>query len=270
MKADLHTHTNASDGFLNRQQLLRFAQLNGLDAVAVTDHDTMRNSYSLPSDPIRVIEGVELSAMDPENGRKVHILCYRPKRPEVLTEYMDYMQEERRRAGEVMLEKLRKRFPVISDELLEPYLAQSAVFYKQYAMQILQDYGYTTEIYGPLYGELFDDPYGSCFEQLNYGEMREVARIARKADGVVVFAHPSVYRSMQALEKMAAEGEIDGIEVYHPRNTEEDMETMMQLAARHGLIITGGSDYHARTTKRTNIIGSCTAPEETVRLLLER
>ena len=46
----------------------------GHRAIAITDHDTMVNSYSLPGDPVRVITGVELSAVDPSNGRKIHIL----------------------------------------------------------------------------------------------------------------------------------------------------------------------------------------------------
>ena len=60
----------------------------------------------------------------------------------------------------------------------------------------------------------------------------------------MVFAHPTVYKSMPLLRELVAEGAIDGIEVHHPRNSPEDRAECAELCKKHDLIVTGGSDFH--------------------------
>ena len=82
-----------------------------------------------------------------------------------------------------------------------------------------------------------------------------------------VLAHPSVYKSMELARELAAEGRIDGVEIDHPRNTEEDKKELHALARAHGLIVTGGSDFHGRNAGRARPLGMCrTAGEEIARL----
>lgn len=273
MRVDLHTHTNASDGSLSREELLYVASIEGLDAIAITDHDTMRNSYSLTSDPIKVIPALELTSMDPDTNRMVHVLCYQPKDVSALAPYIEYMRAERMRAGEKSMEKLEKIFPIINRKTMAPFFESSGTFFKPCVMSVLVKYGYSGDIYGPLFDELFKRPTGSCFFEPNYGELGDVLKIARKSGGTVVIAHPSVYKSMDAVERLAPSGDIDGIEIYHPRNTEEDKARLLEICRAEGLIITGGSDFHASNSKRLakpNIIGNCTAPEDTAKMFLSK
>ena len=105
-------------------------------------------------------------------------------------------------------------------------------------MQALLDLGYDTAIYGPLYQELFSDKGGKCLVKTVYPKLDEVLETVRSANGVAVFAHPSVYRSMDLVKRLAPSGLIDGIEVYHPRNTPEDQQVLLKLCEENNLIVT--------------------------------
>ena len=112
-------------------------------------------------------------------------------------------------------------------------------------MQALQQLGLCDGIYTGLYHELFGwEPRGRCLHSPAYPPVREVLATARASGAVVVFAHPTVYKSMPLVRELVAEGAIDGIEVDHPRNSPEDRAECAALCAAHGLIVTGGSDFH--------------------------
>mgnify|MGYP002081228629 CR=1 FL=1 len=67
----------------------------------------------------------------------------------------------------------------------------------------------------------------------------------------------------QARELIAA-GRLDGVEIDHPRNTEEDKAELEQLAAEYGLIVTGGTDYHGMNTNTPHPVGTCTTADEQI------
>ena len=99
--------------------------------------------------------------------------------------------------------------------------------------------------------------------------MREVLATAKASGGAVVFAHPTVYKSMPLVRELAAEGAIDGIEVDHPSNSPEDRAECVQLCREYGLVPTAGTDFHGRNHKVPHPIGTCTTPDETVTRLQE-
>jgi len=244
MSIDLHTHTNASDSNLSRKQLLDFSALQGLDAVAITDHDTMKNSYQSYDDPVTVIVGCELSAFDYEIGEKVHILCYLPKDSAYLQQYFDYMRDQRVQAGIEIMERIRRIYPIITYEKVSEYCQFSDAVFKQHIMKVLMEYGYTTEMFGNLYQQLFNKRDGICYVRVRYASVYQVIEIARAARGVVVLAHPSVYRNMPLVPVLARHRLIDGFEVGHPRNSYYDSMILEQVCRDYALLRTGGSDYH--------------------------
>ena len=83
MAADLHCHTKLSDGSVGIEDLIVIAQKSGIDTIAITDHDclagTVRGKVIGKRYGVNVIPGVEISAIDNEAGKKVHILCYLAK-----------------------------------------------------------------------------------------------------------------------------------------------------------------------------------------------
>jgi len=256
MSIDLHTHTNASDSNLSRKQLLDFCALRGIETVAITDHDTMNSSYPFYGDPVNVISGCELSAYDYEIGEKVHILCYLPKNAAHLKPYFDYMREQRLRAGIEIIEKIRRIYPVVTYERVAGYCGYSDTVFKQHIMNVLIEYGHTRELYGSLYRQLFNHRDGVCYVRIRYASVYQVIEMAREARGVIVLAHPSVYRNMPLVPVLARYRLIDGIEVEHPRNTYYDRIVLEQVCRDYSLLKTGGSDYHA--ANGTAMIGECT------------
>ena len=64
------------------------------------------------------------------------------------------------------------------------------------------------------------------------------------------------------LSGLAAEGAVDGIEVYHPSNSAEDSAECLALCKQYGLVATAGTDFHGRNHKHPHPIGTCTAPDE--------
>ena len=264
---DLHTHTTASDGTLSRAHLLEFAALCGAERIAITDHDTMKHSYPAPDDPVEVVPGCELSASNPLNGKKVHVLCYMPHDQAQLEPYFDLMHQRRKQRGEGYYQTLRKQYPVITRERLERYSADCGVYMKQHFMDVLMDYGYTSDVCGELYRKLFSKD-APVMGEPEYPSVYEALEAIKAARGVAVIAHPSVYDSMELVRKLVKEKLPDGIEVDHYRNAATDKAELTELCTANGLLMTGGSDYHARTNNQPVMIGTGkTAPEQYARLL---
>ena len=154
----------------------------------------------------------------------------------------------RQRRNECALQSCREieaLYPQFRTEQALEYAQDSGVLFKSGIMQALQQLGLCDGIYTGLYHELFGwEPRGKCLHSPTYPPVREVLATAKAAGAVVVFAHPTVYKSMPLLRELVAEGAIDGIEVHHPRNSPEDRTECAELCKKHDLIVTGGSDFH--------------------------
>ena len=72
------------------------------------------------------------------------------------------------------------------------------------------------------------------------------------------------------VRRLAPSGFIDGIEVYHPRNTEEDQQELLTLCRQNGLLITGGTDFHGSyASRRANPLATCVTDEENLKGIFE-
>ena len=97
-----------------------------------------------------------------------------------------------------------------------------------------------------------------------YETVDTILNLIQECRGVAVLAHPSVYHSMPLARELIAAGRLDGVEIDHPRNTEEDKAELEQLAAEYGLIVTGGTDYHGMNTNTPHPVGTCTTADEQI------
>ena len=132
-----------------------------------------------------------------------------------------------------MIEKISHRYPIDRDLVLR--CAQGCVtLFKQHIMLALREAGIVDRLYGPLFRELFGRG-GCAYVPTQYPSVHEVARVARASGGVVVLAHPGEYKSLALLRQMAQNGEVDGAEYWHPRNTPEDKEEIAAIAAEFSL-----------------------------------
>ncbi|MEG0764011.1 MAG: PHP domain-containing protein [Oscillospiraceae bacterium] len=259
MAGDLHTHTNFSDGSSDIELLPFLAQRAALSHLAVSDHDTAKCiQYALDNKKVNGVElvpAVELTAFDEKRARRVHILCYYPELTTEICKFFDIMADRRNEACDKIIEQLCCIYPQFTREKAKEYALRSGVTFKTHLIKLLFEYGYTDGIYKELYKELFGSKCGKVLHDPAYENVQTVLGIAQRAHGVIVLAHPSVYDSMQLAKELAEEGQIDGIEINHPKNTSKDKEELSALANKYNLIITGGSDFHGSNMSLPTPIG---------------
>lgn len=271
MSADLHCHTRLSDGSLGIEDLILLAKRSGVDTIAITDHDclagTVRGKIIGERHGINVIPGVELSAFDTEHNKRVHILCYLAENPDRLEGLCKRSSLARRKASQLMMVKAAQRYP-ISSELVIKCAAGSTNVYKQHIMHALMECGYTTSIFGDLFTELFSS---SSPDNINvtpkYPEPLEVLEAVHEAGGIAVLAHPGFYDNFDLIDTLIANG-LDGLEVWHPENSEEQTEELIKIAKKNGLLMTGGSDFHGLYSAKVTHLADFITPDENLTALL--
>ena len=271
MGADLHCHTRLSDGSMGIDNLIVLAKKQGIQTIAITDHDCLagnvRGMRIGEQHGIRVLPGVELSATDHARGTKAHILCYLPDSPDRLEGLCRRNLLESKKASQYMIVKTALQYPV-TPEFIIKCAAGSTGVYKQHIAHALLESGLTERIYGDVYRELFSpDSEKNVLREANYPEPREIVEAIHDAGGIAVLAHPALYHNMELLDELIAEG-LDGVEVWHPSADEETIETLRKIAKKNGLLMTGGSDFHGMYGVGSVSVGACLTPDENLELLL--
>ena len=260
MTADLHCHTKMSDGSVGIDEIVLLAARRGIPVISVTDHDTFSGSVRAATIGkkygVKVIPGVEFSAMDSSTGRKVHILCYFCKKPHRLEGLCKQMRDERNHVAAIMIQRVMKVYP-ISQEMVLRRAKGSTALYKQHIMHALIDAGYADGFYGDVYHRLFNSVNGLAYVPIHYPEVHEVIARVHEADGIAVLAHPGEYDSYDLLQQLASDHEIEGVEVWHSNNREGDEQYFTKIAQEYGLIMTGGTDFHGMYRKKRLPLGTC-------------
>lgn len=271
MKADLHCHTKLSDGTLGIDDIIILAKNSGVTTLAITDHDslagTVRATIIGERHGINVIPAVEFSATDSKRKSKAHILCYLPDTPERLEGLCKSNSEKRKRAARIMVAKVANKFPV-TPELIMKCATGSTNIYKQHIMQALMECGYTTTIFGDLYNMLFKkESRINVLMKATYPEPAEIIEAIHEAGGIAVLAHPGFYDNFELLDELIPLG-LDGVEVWHPENTPEQQELLVNIAKKNDLLMTGGSDFHGAYNAYPVKLGEYGPDEDNVAKLL--
>ena len=273
MPADLHCHTYCSDGSDSPEEVVLLAKYRGLSAVAVTDHYTFSGGETAAAFGKKygmgVISGVEFSTCDTETGRKAHILAYLCDELRFLSDICRATCEARREAGEQMLEKVQRFYPIPALMVMRR-AERSASLYKQHIMRALMDAGYVNEMYGEEYKKLFAVNGGAAYVPVQYPEVHEVIERIHRAGGLAVLAHPSEYDGYDLLKRLASAHEIDGVEVCHPSNCAGDEEKFTAVADEYDLAKTGGTDFHGMYRKLPVPLGTCTTADDQLEKLLAK
>ncbi len=271
MAADLHCHTKLSDGSVGVEDLIVIAQRSGIDTIAITDHDCVtgiaRGQIIGKRHGVTVIPGVELSAHDPEAGKNVHILGYLADAPNRLENICQRTSLARKKAGQLTMLKVASRFP-ISIDFIVAHANGSTNMYRQHIMHALMDAGYTDRIFGDLFYKLFSlDSESNILSPIKYPPVEEVINEVHEAGGIAVLAYPGKFENFDEIEHYAALG-LDGVEVWSPYNSEEQVELLTRLCKKHKLLMTGGSDFHGIYGEHTVTVGSYNTPQEHLDKLL--
>lgn len=264
MPADLHCHTKISDGSTTLDDLILIAKRRRMQTISVTDHDTVagvtRAKILGDRHGIEIIPGVEFSCYDYKRRRKVHLLAYMFSEPDRLAGICKRISDARKAASAKMISKVMRFYPITTEMVVRTASGSTNIF-KQHIMQTLMNAGYANTVFCDLYEHLFGAEKGTCLVEMEYPDVFEVLKLLQSASAITVLAHPSVYSSMELLPELIEAG-LDGVEVWHPRNSEADIEKLLEIARQHNLLTTGGSDFHGMYTKKPVPLGTCTTPDE--------
>lgn len=272
MSGDLHCHTIKSDGSMRPVDLVGLAARLSIPDIAVTDHDTMAGVKEAAeygkTVGVNVIPGIEISTYDYKHNRKLHMLCYYPKKTDGINEICAKILKDRSDAGLKMLEKVATRYP-INLEILKQYSEGSCAYYKQHIVLALMDMGYSLSVFADLYRELFSSKNGWAYVGFKMIDSRDALKVVKESGGAAVLAHPGVYGNFDVIEELASLG-LDGVEVNHPRMTKEDCQKAYEAAEKLGLIRTGGSDFHGMNASQITPLGTAQIEDSQLKLLKER
>ena len=270
MSCDLHIHSKISDGSMGIDEIIATARRRGLTTISITDHDAVAGATRAciigKRQGVEVIHGVEFSAWDAARGRKVHILGYLCDAPDRLEGLCRQVNNSRRAAATEMVKKVLRYYPIVPESIVRCATGSTNIF-KQHIMHALIDAGYADGFYGDVYKKLFDPKTGCAYVSIEYPEVREVIDLIHSAGGLAVLAHPAVYDSDDLMQELTADTSLDGVEVWHPKHSEEQSEKYQAYAIRHGLLTTGGSDFHGMYSSSLRSLGSFGAPNGIVQLM---
>lgn len=249
MKADLHLHTNCSDGSDTPQELVKNITKAGIEIFALTDHDTVDGCLEIeqyvPS-KIRFIPSVELTCK--ADSVKCHILGYNCDiKNDVLTALIAKGKKLRRQKLEARIEYLHDvwNIDLTEEELNWLYSRKSVV--KTHLANILVNRGL-----GDNNVQVMKKYLDACKTGNTRFTGEEGINAIVSAGGIPVWAHPlggegEVHSSpeefFKKLDVMKSFG-IRGLECYYSRYNDEEIEFLVECASKNGLLITGGSDYH--------------------------
>ena len=249
MKADLHIHSNCSDGSDTVEELAEKINSSDLDIVALTDHDTtdgLKKFGELISSDKKFIRGIELTCLAGEI--KCHILGYyiNPETPE-LKALIEKGKVLRRQKLETRIKYLKDvhGIELTKEELDWLYSRRSVV--KTHLANILVKRGLAKSNI-PAMKKYLDD----CKTGNTKFDGIEAINVIKKSGGIPVWAHPlggegEEHISQDLLQKQLIkmkEYGIEGLECYYSRYSDEEIKFLVKTAKEHNLFITGGSDYH--------------------------
>jgi predicted metal-dependent phosphoesterase TrpH len=264
MKADLHIHSTVSDGCASIAGIIEMAEAKGLDAIAITDHDTFSHIAQTPvSEKLIIVPGLEISAIDKNSGRHVHILGYNIEEPEIVMALTQPLLEARHRNTLRQIAVLQARGFVIDIGQLKP--ADGEYLYKQHVMDYLVSTGQTDEMFGSFYKNTFKNN-GICHFDIPYIDALDAVAAVSRAGGQAVLAHPGQQQNFYMIPELVRLG-LRGLELNHPSNSPSDKGILREYAQKHRLFLTGGSDYHGIFERPDVGVGDYLSEESGIRAI---
>jgi len=254
-KADLHLHTNYSDGVLSPSKLIDLAKKNDLSVISITDHDNVNGIEEAieygNSVGIQVIPGVEISADIDDN--EIHILGYfiDHKNPEFL-DFLKNSRQMRIERNEKIVNKLNDLGSKINfDNILKKVGSQTSLGRPHIAME-LYDEGFVKTYYEAFFKYIGDDK--TAYVRKSNPDAKEVIEMISKCKGLSFIAHPGKYIRDEKLLKLTEHG-LDGIEVVHPSHDKESMAYFNKIISEKFLLSSGGSDFHGGIKNDSSCLG---------------
>jgi predicted metal-dependent phosphoesterase TrpH len=244
-KADLHSHSNVSDGLDSPAELVDKMARAGISALALTDHDALGGlpeaREAARARGLELIAGAEISA-DAPDGDDIHIVAlFVDESRESFRRQLEKRQANRRLRGERMATNLVAAGYELDLEAIRADVG-NGVWGRPHLARALVAAGHARDT---------DDAFArflhrGCPWYVPQEKWRaaEVVRAIRDASGISSLAHPVWYKDAEGLvETLTAEG-LDAVEVFHPDHGEAEVARFSKLARKFHILSTAGSDHH--------------------------
>lgn len=249
MKIDLHIHTTYSDGAYSPEQVVDTALDCNLDVIALTDHDNIL-SHKVAMDYVKkqgynleIIPGVEINTI--YKGYEVHILGYYmdTNNPDFV-QLLKNQQQARINQTTQIVELLNKKAGIrVKFEDIKSLVAPGGSIGRPHIARAITAVGGVANVM-EAYLKYINDS-SPVYVTRKTVSPHDAVEIINEAGGIPVFAHPIDVDISEKLTKELVSYGLRGIEAYHRKHSPAVVEYFSSLAEKYGLIITGGSDFHA-------------------------
>jgi hypothetical protein len=266
--ADLHLHSAFSDGTYTPEEIVGRAEALRLQAVALTDHDTVegceRMAAAAAQAGLEFIPGAELTAE--LDGHELHLLgyfldCHHPRLLAALARFQDVRQN---RIREMVVRLNELHIPLAAEAVFalarcrspgRPHVARALV-QARFCRDLDEAFERFLKKHRPAWVPKFKM---SALEAMG---------LIHAAGGLAVLAHPGLNRLDGMIPALVAAG-MDGLECFHTKHSAAQAEHYLRLAAQHDLLVTGGSDCHGQSKGRP-LLGTVRLPYSYVTRLKAR
>ncbi len=269
-KVDLHIHSTISDGRFSPADIVRESAELGLRVIALADHDSV-DGIASALEAVKAFSGINvLPCVDPSTdvpAGEVHVLGY-------FIDYTDYelgvtlerLRGTRRERAKGMIAKLGGLGIHIEWQRVQEIAGDSSIGRPHIAQAMLEK-GYVASIKEAFTRYISRD--GPAYVERKKVTPQEAVELVLRADGLPVLAHPLT--GNKNVEEMVVELKavgLVGIEAYYNGYTAEEVNWLVNLADKHGLIALGGSDYHGIDTGNETMLGGVDVPMDSVERLI--
>ncbi|WP_202078716.1 PHP domain-containing protein [Caldalkalibacillus salinus] len=244
-RVDLHTHTTASDGTNQPQENVRLAKEKGLQAIAITDHDTVngiKEAMQAGSDfGVEVIPGIEISTLS--KGQDIHVLGYFVDyQSTAFVEEVEELRDVRRKRNRMMITRMQELgIAITMDEVAQKQTKQGGNIGRPHMAEVLMEKGVVSSMEEAF--ETYLGKEGKAYINPPRISPEEGVKLILCYGGVPVLAHPGLYDQDELIDDLVKVG-LKGIEVNHPDHSEAEVKKYHKMAQERQLLVTGGSDYH--------------------------
>jgi predicted metal-dependent phosphoesterase TrpH len=265
MFADLHLHTNFSDGTYTPEELVGHARRQRFAAIALTDHDTVegcaRAAAACQQAGIEFLTGTELTAE--QDGNELHILGYLMDigNPRLLEEMARFQLVRQNRIREMVARLNQIKVPLRAEAVFE--LASCRAPGRPHVARALVAAGLCSSLDEAF--ERFLRKHRPAWVPKFKMSAAHAIELIHQAGGLAVMAHPGLNHNDEIIPAMVEAG-LDGIECFHTKHSTTMAERYLEIADRFELLVTGGSDCHGMN-KGKPLIGTVKLPFEHVEAL---
>lgn len=262
MKIDLHIHTNYSDGTFTPIQIVDTAIQEGLDVIAITDHDNVlayekaldyaNEVFQNGGKKLEILRGVEINTI--YKGFEVHILGYfMDVKNQGFKNMLKVQQQARIEQAQSIVKLLNKKAGIkIGFHDIKKLVAEDGSIGRPHIARAITSAKGTSNV-AEAYEKFINDS-SPVYIQRKTVTPHEAVETIYEAGGIPVFAHPiDVEIAEQLIQELINYG-LRGVEAYHRKHTPAVVEYYSSLAEKFGLIITGGSDFHTPSPINGKII----------------